>query len=469
MNEYRLLIDGRPVATPEHLPVPNPATGETVGLAPLATAGHIDQAVSAAARAFKSWRNTSDEDRRRACAGLAERITAAAEELARLLTLEQGKPLNGLGSRFELGGAAAWAGYTATLDLPVETVQNDAQGRIEIHRKPVGVVASITPWNWPLLIAVWHVVPAIRAGNTVVIKPSPWTPLSTLRMIEIMAAGLPPGVLNVVSGRDDIAPLLTTHPDVAKVVFTGSTETGRKVMAAGAATLKHLTLELGGNDAGIVLPGSDPKAMAERIFWGAFLNSGQTCAALKRLYVPDESYDAFCDVLAGFAAKVKLGNGLDEESQLGPLQNPMQFNKVAAMVEQAKAAGAKPLLGGNPAEHRKGHFYPVTLLAEAEAGMRIVDEEQFGPALPIIRYSDVEDALAQANASSYALGGSVWSSDPDRAWELASRLECGTAWVNRHGDIRPDVPFGGIKSSGIGVEFGRHGLEEYTTIQVLYR
>ena len=469
MNEYRLLIDGRPVATPEHLPVPNPATGETVGLAPLATAGHIDQAVSAAARAFKSWRNTSDEDRRRTSAGLAERITAAAEELARLLTLEQGKPLNGLGSRFELGGAAAWAGYTATLDLPVETVQNDAQGRIEIHRRPVGVVASITPWNWPLLIAVWHVVPAIRAGNTVVIKPSPWTPLSTLRMIEIMAAGLPPGVLNVVSGRDDIAPLLTTHPDVAKVVFTGSTETGRKVMAAGAATLKHLTLELGGNDAGIVLPGSDPKAMAERIFWGAFLNSGQTCAALKRLYVPDESYDAFCDVLAGFAAKVKLGNGLDEESQLGPLQNPMQFNKVAAMVEQAKAAGAKPLLGGNPAEHRKGHFYPVTLLAEAEAGMRIVDEEQFGPALPIIRYSDVEDALAQANATSYALGGSVWSSDPDRAWELASRLECGTAWVNRHGDIRPDVPFGGIKSSGIGVEFGRHGLEEYTTIQVLYR
>jgi acyl-CoA reductase-like NAD-dependent aldehyde dehydrogenase len=288
-------------------------------------------------------------------------------------------------------------------------------------------------------------------------------------MVEIMAAGLPPGVLNVVSGRDDIAPLLTTHPYVAKVVFTGSTETGRKVMAAGAKTLKHLTLELGGNDAGIVLPDADPAAMAERIFWSAFLNSGQTCAALKRLYVPDASYDAFCAALSGFAAKVKLGNGLDEESQLGPLQNPMQFNKVAAMVEQAKAAGARVLLGGNPAEQRQGHFYPVTLLAEAKEGMRIVDEEQFGPALPIIRYADVEDAVEQANASSFALGGSVWSGNPERAWDLASRLECGTAWVNRHGDIRPDVPFGGIKSSGIGVEFGRHGLEEYTTIQVLYR
>ena len=469
MSEFRLLIDGKPVATADHFPVPNPATGEIVGLAPLATAEHVDRAVSAAARAFRSWRATSDESRRRVCEGLADRITTSSEELARLLTLEQGKPLNGLGSRFELGGAAAWARHTSTLELPVETVQNDAKGRIEIHRRPVGVVASITPWNWPLLIAVWHVVPAIRAGNTVVIKPSPLTPLSTLRMVEVMAEGLPPGVLNVVSGRDDIAPLLTTHPDVAKVVFTGSTETGRKVMAAGAKTLKHLTLELGGNDAGIVLPDTDPVAVAERLFWGAFLNSGQTCAALKRLYVPDASYDAFCDTLAGFAAKVKLGNGLEEESQLGPLQNPMQFDKVAAMVDQAKAAGAKALLGGNPAEQRKGHFYPVTLLTEAKAGVRIVDEEQFGPALPIIRYSDIEDALEQANASSYALGGSVWSSNPERAWDLAARLECGTAWVNRHGDIRPDVPFGGIKSSGIGVEFGRHGLEEYTTIQVLYR
>jgi len=468
MSDYRLLIGGERIATREHFPVLNPASGEAVGMAPAATEEHVDSAVAAARAAFASWRATSDETRRAACQGLADRIAAHAEELARLLTLEQGKPLNGLGSRFELKGAEGWARHTASLDIPVETVQNDAKVRVEIHRRPVGVVASITPWNWPLMIAVWHVVPAIRTGNTVVIKPSPLTPLSTLRMIEIMADGLPPGVLNVVSGRDDIAPRLTAHPDVAKVVFTGSTETGRKVMSAGAGTLKRLTLELGGNDAGIVLPDVDPAALAERIFWGAFINNGQTCAALKRLYVADGVYDRVCEELVEYASKVVVGDGLEERSQLGPIQNGAQFDKVAAMVAEARSAGARVLLGGNPDRKRAGYFYPVTLLAEARAGMRVVDEEQFGPVLPVIRYREVDDAVREANSLKYGLGGSVWSKDPKRAWELAARLECGTAWVNRHGDIRPDVPFGGVKCSGLGVEFGRQGLEEYTTIQVLH-
>lgn len=469
MSDYRLLIGGERIATREHFPVLNPATGQPIALAPAATEEHVDRAVAAARSAFLSWRAVPDAERRAACLALADRIAEHAEELARLLTLEQGKPLNGLGSRFELGGAQAWARHTANLDMPVETVQNDAQGRIEIHRRPVGVVASITPWNWPLMIAVWHVLPALRTGNTVVIKPSPLTPLSTLHLIEIMADGLPPGVLNVVSGRDDIAPRLTSHPDVAKVVFTGSTETGRKVMAAGAGTLKRLTLELGGNDAGIVLPDVDPVAVAERLFWGAFINTGQTCAALKRLYVPDEIHDSLCEALVGYASGVKMGEGLDETSRLGPVQNRAQLEKVAGMVEQARARGAKVLLGGNPEPGRKGYFYPTTLIADAGQGMRIVDEEQFGPVLPIIRYHDVEDALRQANGSQYGLGGSIWSADAQRGWELASRLECGTAWVNRHGDIRPDVPFGGVKCSGMGVEFSRQGLEEYTTIQVLHR
>jgi acyl-CoA reductase-like NAD-dependent aldehyde dehydrogenase len=469
MNDYRLLIGGERISTRERFPVINPSTGETAGLAPAATADHVDRAVAAAREAFKSWRMTSDADRRSACLALAERIAASAEELARILTLEQGKPLNGLGSRFELKGAEAWARHTAGLELPIESVQNDARARIEIHRRPVGVVASITPWNWPLMIAVWHVVPAIRTGNTVVIKPSPFTPLGTLRMVEILAGILPPGVLNVVSGRDDIAPRLATHPDVAKVVFTGSTETGRKVMAAGAATLKRLTLELGGNDAGIVLPDVEPAAVAERLFWSAFINSGQTCAALKRLYVADRVYDSVCEELARYAATVKMGDGLDEASTLGPVQNRPQLDKVTAMVEEARAAGARVLVGGNPSGDQRGNFYPVTLVAEARGGMRIVDEEQFGPVLPLVRYGDVEEALRQANASTYGLGGSVWSRNEQRAWDLAARLECGTAWINRHGDIRPDVPFGGAKSSGVGVEFGSQGLEEYTTVQVLHR
>lgn len=469
MSDYRLIIGGERVATREHFPVINPSTGETVGLAPAATADHIDLAVQAAREAFKSWRMTADAERRSACVALADRIAASAAQLARLLTLEQGKPLNGLGSRFELGGAEAWARYTAGAEVPVHTVQNDERGRIEIHRRPVGVVASITPWNWPLMIAIWHVLPAIRTGNTVVIKPSPFTPLSTLRMMEMLAGTLPAGVLNVVSAHDDVAPRLTTHPDVAKVVFTGSTETGRRVMAAGAPTLKRLTLELGGNDAGIVLPDVDAAALAERLFWSAFINSGQTCAALKRLYVADRVYDSVCRELVRYVATVKVGDGLDEANTLGPVQNRPQLDKVTAMVEEARAAGARILIGGNPSSDQRGNFYPVTLVAEAKAGMRVVDEEQFGPVLPLIRYTEVEDALRQANASSYGLGGSVWSGDEPRAWELAARLECGTAWINRHGDIRPDVPFGGVKSSGVGVEFAAQGLEEYTSIQVLHR
>lgn len=468
MSALELLIGGKSIATAEHFPVINPSTGGTAGLCPVATPDHVEQAVAAAKAAFPAWSRTSDEQRKAACRAVADKINAHAGELAELLTLEQGKPLGGLGSRFELGGAEAWARATAELDIPVETIQNDAKNRIEVHRKPVGVVASITPWNWPLMIAVWHVLPALRSGNTVVIKPSPLTPLSTIRMIHVMTEALPPGVLNVIAGRDDIAPLLTAHRDVAKVVFTGSTETGRKVMASGSTTLKRLTLELGGNDAGIVLPDVDPKAIAERLFWGAFINNGQTCAALKRLYVHDSVYDGVCAALADYARNIKVGDGLDETSQLGPVQNAMQFGKVKAMVEDALAKGAKPLVGGLPPEGQ-GYFFPITLLAEAKEGMRIVDQEQFGPALPIIRYHDIEDVIARANASENGLGGSVWSSDAEKGWALASRLECGTAWVNRHGDIRPDVPFGGVKASGVGVEFGLHGLEEYTTIQVLHR
>ena len=469
MAEFELLIDGKSVATSDHFPVINPSTGGTAGLCPVATPAHVEQAVAAAARAFESWSRVPDEERKVACRAVADKINANADELARLLTAEQGKPLGGMGSRFELGGAEAWARATAELDIPVDTIQNEGPTRIEVHRKPVGVVVSITPWNWPLMIAVWHVLPALRSGNTVVIKPSPLTPLSTLRMIRYMAEALPPGVLNVVAGHDDIAPLLTAHPSVAKVVFTGSTETGRKVMASGAATLKRLTLELGGNDAGIVLPDVEPKAIAERLFWGAFINNGQTCAALKRLYVHDSVYDAVCGALTDYAKTVKVGDGQDESNQLGPIQNAMQFAKVKDMVEEALAKGAKPLVGGLPPEGQQGYFFPITLLAEAKDGMQIVDQEQFGPALPIIRYSDIDDVIARANSSENGLGGSVWSSDPDKAWALASRLECGTAWVNRHSDIRPDVPFGGVKASGIGVEFGLYGLDEYTTIQVLHR
>jgi acyl-CoA reductase-like NAD-dependent aldehyde dehydrogenase len=317
------------------------------------------------------------------------------------------------------------------------------------------------------MIAIWHVMPALLAGNTVVIKPSPFTPLATLRLVAELQAALPPGVLNCVAGADTLGPLLTAHPDVAKVCFTGSTRTGRAVMASAAPTLKRLTLELGGNDAGIVLPDCDPAAIAEGLFWGAFINNGQTCAALKRLYVHDSIYDAVCEALVAYAASVPMGNGFDEAVMLGPVQNRMQFDKVVRLVDEARIAGARVLCGGAPVAG-EGLFYPPTIVADARDGMALVDEEQFGPVLPVIRYSSIDDALVRANALDVGLGGSVWSADAAHAREIAMKLECGTAWVNKHGAIRPDTPFGGVKASGFGVEFGQYGLEEFVSLQVLH-
>ena len=466
MFEYGLVIDRRRVPTTATFDILNPATGELVGKAPIATRAQLDEAVAAAETAFTSWSREPDARRRQACRDIAGVLAANAGELARLLTMEQGKPLKGMGSEFELGGCMAWAGAQAEFELPVKVLEDTPQSRVELHRRPLGVVGSITPWNWPLMIAIWHIVPVIRTGNTVVIKPSPYTPLGTLRMVELISAVLPPGVLNAVSGTDELGAWMTAHPGIKKIVFTGSCATGKKVMASAAGNLKRLTLELGGNDAAIVLPGADVEALAPRIFGAAFINSGQTCAAIKRLYVHDSLYERMCTALKSIAEATPVGNGLDESIVFGPLQNRMQYEKVVGLVEDARSGGARILCGGK-APGGPGFFYPLTLVADIADGTRLVDEEQFGPALPIIRYSDVEDALRRANASEFGLSGSVWGSDLEAARAVAERLECGTAWINKHAAIAPNVPMGGVKSSGMGVEFGEEGLAEYTDIQVL--
>lgn len=469
MKTCSMWIDGRPAFAGDTLDVLNPALGEVFARVQAAQVEHLDMAVAAARAAFPAWSQRPNGERQRLMHEVAAALEAALPELMELVTRETGKPLhglNGIGAGMEVGGAIAWTHATADLDLPVEIIQDNDTARVEVHRKALGVVASITPWNWPLMIAIWHVIPALRAGNTVIIKPSELTPVATTRFVELANSILPPGVLNIVTGGPELGAAISRHPDIAKIVFTGSTQTGRRIMASAAPTLKRLTLELGGNDAGIVLPDVDVKAIAPRLFAACFHNNGQTCACLKRLYVHDSIYEALCAELATLAKAVIVGDGMLPETQLGPLQNRAQLDIVKALAADARANGGRFLCGGMALD-AKGYFFPPTIVADLSNGSRLVDEEPFGPILPVIKYSDIDEAIRLANDSPNGLGGSIWATDRAYASQLALRLECGSVWVNEHGAIQPDAPFGGIKQSGVGVEFGHHGLAEYTSMQTL--
>ncbi|MCJ7858162.1 aldehyde dehydrogenase family protein [Corynebacterium kalidii] len=445
----------------------DPATGEPVGHAPAHTVDDLERAVTTATDSQRAWAALSDAER---CAYLeqaADAVEGAAEALAELVSREQGKPLSGPGARFEAGACSAWLRTTCSHDLSEETVVDDGETRAVLNYRPIGVVGAIGPWNWPMMITVWQIAPALRMGNTVVVKPSEYTPLSVLGLVEVLNSVLPEGVLQVVSGDGEVGAALSTHPRVGKVMFTGSTATGRKIAEASAASVKRLTLELGGNDAGIVLDDADPAEIAEGLFWGAFINMGQTCAALKRLYVHDSIYDEVCAELVKVAQNMPMGVGLDENNVLGPVQNQMQFDIVDRLVTAATDSGARVLLGGEPDRDAPGFFFPTTLVADIDPANPLVVEEQFGPALPIIRYTDLDDAVEQANSLDVGLGASVWSSDRARARAVAARVEAGTVWINSHGGVDPRIPFGGIKQSGYGVEFGVDGLKSLGVPQVI--
>jgi acyl-CoA reductase-like NAD-dependent aldehyde dehydrogenase len=458
-----MTIDGKAETAQRSFGVINPATGDVFASAPDCTHGQLERALESAQTAYLAWR-TDEARRRQALLDCAAAIQARAGELAPLLTQEQGKPIDK--AMMEVMGSAIWFQYTASLSIPVEVIQDDDSARIEVRRRPLGVVGAITPWNFPLLLGVWKIAPALLAGNTVVIKPSPFTPLTTLKLAEILRSVLPPGVLNAVSGGDELGAWITAHPIPRKISFTGSIETGKKVAAASAPDLKRLTLELGGNDPAIVLGDVDPKAVAQKIFASAFENCGQICSAIKRVYVPEALYSPVVNELAELAKALKVGNGLEPGVQIGPLNNEPQFARVQELVDDARANGARIVTGGKRIGD-KGYFYAPTIVADIADGTRLVDEEQFGPALPVISYRRVEDAIERANATHFGLSGSVWSNDRARATEIAGELECGTAWVNTHLALAPNIPFGGAKWSGIGVENGSWGLLGFTEIQVV--
>lgn len=446
----------------------DPATGELIGKAPVQDLADLDAAIDRAEAAQKKWAALPDSERSAYLHKAADAIEESAEALAELLSREQGKPLNGPNARFEVGACTAWLRAAADTPLPKEVLVDDGETYAEMHYRPIGVVGAITPWNWPMMIAIWQIAPSLRMGNTVVTKPAATTALSGIALVAVMNQVLPEGVLEVVAGPGStVGDALSRHPKIGKLMFTGSTPVGKQIIEASADNITRLTLELGGNDAGIVLPDANPKAIAEGLFWGAFINTGQTCAALKRLYVHDSIYDEVVENLAEFAKNVPMGVGLDEDNVLGPLQNRKQYETVDRLVEAAKASGARVVLGGNPDHDAPGNFYPTTIIADIDPHNDLVVEEQFGPALPVIRYSDLDQVVEWANELEFGLGASVWTSDRAKAQELAARIVAGTVWINQHGTLHPMVPFGGAKQSGYGREFGVEGLKAVAEPQVV--
>lgn len=460
---YKLLIDGKLVDGDMTMDVINPATEDVLATCPRASEDQLNEAVAAAKAAFPGWAATPIEDRRKALLAIADAIEKEAGEFARLLTQEQGKPLPD--ATGEVLGMVAFFRYFASLDLPVEVLDDSEGRRVEAHHKPLGVIGAIVPWNFPLILLAFKLPPALLAGNTIVVKPAPTTPLTTLKLGALIRDLVPAGVVNIITDANDLGAALTAHPDIRKVSFTGSTATGAKVMAGAASLLKRITLELGGNDAGIVLDDVDPKDAAPKLFNSAFQNAGQVCIAMKRLYVHESIYDAVCEELARLAENAIVGDGLEQGTQIGPLQNRMQFEKVRELIEDARRSGN--IIAGGHTPREKGFFIRPTIVRDISDGTRLVDEEQFGPVLPVIKYSDPEDAVARANASPYGLGGSIWSADPERAHALADKLEAGTVWINKHAELDPAIPFGGAKMSGIGVELGVEGLKEFTQLKII--
>jgi acyl-CoA reductase-like NAD-dependent aldehyde dehydrogenase len=460
---YHLLVDGQLIATTAQLDVVNPATGQVFASCPAAGSTELEAAVAGARRAFPAWKALSFAARATHIAQLATALDANKEPLARLLTQEQGKPLGQ--SRDEIARAATLAVGITKIQIRDELILDNAERCIELQWRPLGVAGIITPWNAPVNLAAGPLASALYTGNCAIIKPSPFTPLTTLRIGEILRTIFPAGVVSVLAGGDELGGLLTAHAGIDKIAFTGSVATGKKVMASCAGTLKRVTLELGGNDAAIVLPDVDVADVAKKLFFAATVNSGQVCMAVKRIYAHVSIHDALVAALAAEARKARLGDGLDPATTLGPIQNRRQFERVCELKDDARAHGHLQEGGQVPAGD--GYFVSPTVVTGLAEADRLVAEEQFGPVFPVLKFTDVEDAIARANATRFGLSGSVWSRDLDHARAIAARLEVGTSWVNQHRNTAADVPFGGAKESGIGRVYSRLGLEAYLEAQVI--
>lgn len=462
-NDLKLLIGGELVDGDSTMDVIDPAAGTPFMSVPRGSVRQAEQAIAAAKAAQPGWAALPLDERRACLVAFADAIHANADALTRMLVREQGKPLPEAAG--EIAYTEAFIRHFTTLDLPVEVLQDDEVRRVELHRKPLGVVCAIMPWNFPVLLAAFKFPAALLVGNSFILKPAPTTPATSLMLGEMAKDIFPAGVFNVVTDLNDLGPTFTDHPDVAKISFTGSGATGKKVIAAAASTLKRVSLELGGNDASIVLDDVDVANVAPKIFSKAFMNAGQVCIAVKRVYAHSAIYDALCDELAKLADEAIVGDGLQQGTQIGPVQNAAQFEKAKSFLDSARREGR--IIAGGEVTEGQGYFVRPTIVRDIEDGAMLVDQEQFAPILPIIKFDDVEEAVRRTNSSEYGLGGSVWSADRDRAYAIARRIESGMVWVNEHLDFAPHIPFGGAKQSGIGMELGAEGMLEFSQTAVI--
>ncbi|MEW2263380.1 aldehyde dehydrogenase family protein [Streptomyces sp. NPDC047853] len=442
---------GRPTA---RITVVDPATEETFDDVPDQQPDELDAVVDRAHRAWQGWR-ADPAARTAALHRAADAVETAGGELARLLTREQGKPLTE--SHAEIARTAARLRYFADLAPRTRRITDGRPVHSEIRWRSLGPVAAIVPWNFPVQLAAAKFAPALAAGNTVVLKPSPFTPVATRLLGSVLAAVLPEDVLTVVTGREPLGARLASHPRIRHVTFTGSVPTGRAVARAAAASLARVTLELGGNDAAVLLDDVEVDRIADRLFWAAFRNCGQVCMAVKRVYAPARLHAELVEALAHRARTVTVGAGLDPATRLGPVNNAPQLARVERVTEQARAAGARAAAGGHRLDG-PGYFFAPTILTDVPPGSPVVTEEQFGPVLPVLPYRSLDEAVDAANGTGFGLGGSVWGTDLDRAEAVADRLECGTAWVNHHAELSLAQPFAGAGHSGVGVAGGPWGL-----------